>query len=41
LAAADSNIQRVRPGMPMLKVSSKSGTGMGDWLQFLTSSLAR
>jgi hydrogenase nickel incorporation protein HypB len=37
LAAADCNIQRVRPGMPMLKVSSKNGTGMGEWLRFLAT----
>ena len=37
LAAADGNVQRVRPGMPLLKVSSKNGAGMGEWLQFLAS----
>ena len=37
LAAAESNIQRVRPGMPVLRVSSKNGAGMGEWLQFLAS----
>jgi hydrogenase nickel incorporation protein HypB len=37
LAAADCNVQRVRPGMPVLKVSSKNGVGIGDWLQFLAS----
>jgi hydrogenase nickel incorporation protein HypB len=37
LAAAVSNVQRVRPGMPLLKVSSKNGTGMGEWLQLLAS----
>jgi len=36
-ASADSNIQRVRPGMPTLKVSSKTGAGMSEWLQFLAS----
>ena len=35
--AADCNIQRVRPGMPLLKVSAKSGAGMTDWLQFLAA----
>src|SRR3984885_3270974 len=34
-AAAERNIQRVRPGMPLLKVSAKNGAGMGEWLQFL------
>jgi hydrogenase nickel incorporation protein HypB len=36
-ATADGNIQRVRPGMPILKVSSKNGVGMSDWLEFLAS----
>jgi hydrogenase nickel incorporation protein HypB len=35
MAAADANIQRVRPGMQVLKVSTKSGAGMSEWLQFL------
>jgi hydrogenase nickel incorporation protein HypB len=35
--ALDRNIQRVRPGMEVLKVSSRNGAGMTDWLQFLTS----
>ena len=35
--AANLNIQRVRPGMEVLRVSSKSGSGMSEWLQFLTS----
>jgi hydrogenase nickel incorporation protein HypB len=37
LAAATENVQRVRPGMPLLKVSSKNGAGMDQWLQFLAS----
>lgn len=37
LAAAEGNIQRVRPGMPVLKLSAKTGTGMNDWLQFLAA----
>jgi len=37
LAAATENVQRVRPGMPLLKVSSKIGAGMDQWLQFLAS----
>jgi len=41
LAAADSNIQRVRPGMPLLKVSSKTGAGMDEWLLFLASARER
>jgi hydrogenase nickel incorporation protein HypB len=35
-AAANSSIQRVRPGMEVLQVSSKSGSGFDEWLQFLT-----
>jgi hydrogenase nickel incorporation protein HypB len=37
LAAASSNIQRVRPGMALLKVSAKNGSGMSEWLDLLTS----
>src|SRR5579863_69315 len=37
LAAANSNIQRVRPGMEVLRVSSKSGSGFDEWLEFLMS----
>jgi hydrogenase nickel incorporation protein HypB len=37
MAAAQSNVQRVRPSMPILKVSSKNGAGMGEWLTLLTS----
>ncbi len=35
LEAATRNIQAVRPGMRILKVSSKSGVGMADWLAYL------
>ena len=38
LAAANANVQRVRPGMPVLQVSSKTGAGMNEWLKFLASS---
>lgn len=34
-AAADENIRKVRPGMEILKVSSKTGAGMETWLDFL------
>ena len=37
LAAADGNVRRVRPGMPVLKVSSKNGAGMSGWLEFLVA----
>src|ERR1700736_5306252 len=33
--AANANIQAVRPGMPVLHVSSKTGDGMNDYLGFL------
>ena len=35
--AAYSNIQAVRPGMPVMRVSSKTGTGMDEWLASLPS----
>jgi hydrogenase nickel incorporation protein HypB len=34
-AAAMANVQAVRPGMQVFKVSSKTGAGMDDYLQFL------
>ena len=34
LAAAEENIQRVRPGMPVMKVSAKTGYGLDEWLEF-------
>jgi hydrogenase nickel incorporation protein HypB len=40
LAAAEDNIHRVRPGMKIFKVSSKSGAGMSDWLEFLAGAKA-
>jgi hydrogenase nickel incorporation protein HypB len=36
-AAADENIRRVQPGMEILKVSSKTGTGMEEWLHLLST----
>jgi hydrogenase nickel incorporation protein HypB len=33
--AAEANIQAVRPGMPILRVSSKTGLGMDQWLAAL------
>jgi hydrogenase nickel incorporation protein HypB len=33
--AALANIAEVRPGLPLLEVSAKTGTGMDDWLAFL------
>lgn len=40
LGEAEGNIQRVRPGMPLLKVSSKTGGGMSEWLELLASARA-
>jgi len=37
LVTLRANIQRVRPGMPILEVSSKSGNGMGEWLAFVAA----
>ncbi|MBV9766259.1 MAG: hydrogenase nickel incorporation protein HypB [Acidobacteriaceae bacterium] len=34
--AAQNNIQAARPGMRMIPVSSKTGEGMQEWLQFLS-----
>jgi hydrogenase nickel incorporation protein HypB len=33
--AAEANIQRVRPGMQVITVSSKTGAGMQEWLAFI------
>jgi hydrogenase nickel incorporation protein HypB len=33
--AAEANIQRVRPGMQVLTVSSKTGAGMQEWLALI------
>jgi hydrogenase nickel incorporation protein HypB len=35
--AARSNIDSVRPGMPVIEVSAKTGQGMSEWLQYLVS----
>ncbi len=37
--AIGGNIQAVRPGMQVLKVSAKTGEGMADYLTFLTARL--
>jgi hydrogenase nickel incorporation protein HypB len=39
LDTASDNVQRVRPGMPLLQVSAKSGAGMDKWLEFLREAL--
>jgi len=33
------NIQSVRPGMPVLKVSAKTGQGIDEWREFMESRL--
>ena len=35
--AASKNLQAVRPGIEILRVSAKTGSGMDAWLQFITS----
>jgi hydrogenase nickel incorporation protein HypB len=35
--AASNNIQAVRPGMPTLRVSAKTGKGVAAWMEFLAS----
>lgn len=35
--AAERNIMAVRPGMPVLRVSSKTGAGMQEWIEFLAA----
>jgi len=37
-AAANANIQAVRPGMRVLQVSAKKGAGMEAWIEFLAAS---
>lgn len=39
--AARANIQAVRPGMKVFKLSSKTGEGISEYLQFLENRLAR
>jgi hydrogenase nickel incorporation protein HypB len=34
-AAAVENVRRVRPGVPMLETSAKTGAGLEEWLRFL------
>jgi hydrogenase nickel incorporation protein HypB len=36
-AAANRNIQSVRPGMHVFELSAKTGQGMDEWLRFLES----
>jgi hydrogenase nickel incorporation protein HypB len=39
--AALANIQAVRPGMPVFRVSARTGDGMENYLRFLTRRLLR
>jgi hydrogenase nickel incorporation protein HypB len=36
---AEANIHAVRPGMPILKLSAKTGEGMDQYLRFLSARL--
>lgn len=38
--AAEANIQSVRPGMQIFRLSAKTGSGMNDYLMFLSQQLA-
>ncbi len=38
--AARANIDAVRPGMPVLALSSKNGIGMNDWISYLETRFA-
>jgi hydrogenase nickel incorporation protein HypB len=40
-AAAVRNIEQVRPGMPIIDTSSRTGVGFSDWLNLLESCRAR
>jgi len=40
LAAAEENIQRVRPGLETFRVSAKTGQGMEEYLAFLEARMA-
>jgi hydrogenase nickel incorporation protein HypB len=35
--AAEANIQAVRPGMPVVRVSAKTGEGIEEWLELVKS----
>ena len=39
--AASKNLQAVRPGIEILRVSAKTGNGMEDWLRFVATQRAR
>lgn len=35
LSLCRENIDRARPGVPVIEVSSKAGTGLGEWFRFV------
>jgi hydrogenase nickel incorporation protein HypB len=39
-AEAQRNIRAVRPGMKIFEVSAKTGAGLEQWLEFLSTQLA-
>lgn len=39
--AAWANIESIRPGLPVMELSTKSGAGMDDWMNLLLSRLPR
>jgi hydrogenase nickel incorporation protein HypB len=41
MTKARNSIQAVRPGMRIFEVSSKTGAGMNDWLEFLQAHLIK
>jgi hydrogenase nickel incorporation protein HypB len=40
VALLERNIHEIRPGIPIFKLSAKTGTGMTDWLTFLREQFA-
>ncbi len=39
--AARANIESIRPGLPVMELSTKSGAGMDDWMNLLMSRRSR
>ena len=37
VAEAEANISAIRPNLPVFYVSSKTGAGMAEWIDFLIS----
>jgi hydrogenase nickel incorporation protein HypB len=40
LAALEGNLQRVKPGLEVLRVSARTGEGFDGWLSWLRRGLA-